>query len=147
MWTPEGHELSTEHVQGVMSGTHDAQALREHYADEHEVGKQRAFEDTVKRHIAMHGDLPHSGVDALMAGVPTRDSSAGLAISAGIIRGGSNGGTYHSGQGMPHYSGDTSLENPSAAVSRKRSAAYEAQVAAGTPRDRAGQPGRIVDHR
>jgi len=76
MHTPEGHRLSPEHVQGVMDGTHDPAALREHYADEAELSTQN-FD----------------------------------------------------------------------AVRRKRMAAYEGQVAAGVPRDRAGDPGRIVDHR
>lgn len=149
MYTPEGHRLRPEHVQGIMSGTHDAQDLREQYADDHEVRQQHDFEDRVRKHIALHGGLPHSGIDAMMAGVPTADSPAGSMISAGIVRGGSNGGTYHSGNNMPHHSGDTSLENPAVAVQSKRYAKYQADQAAkaASPQDRGGDGSRVVDHR
>lgn len=147
MWTPEGHELSTEHVQGVMAGTHDAQSLREHYADEHEMGKQRDFESKVRSHIYRNGGLPHSGVDALMAGVPTADSPAGSHIMQHVTPDGRGGGNISLNATFPHHSGDTSLENPSTAISNKRMAAYRSDVAAGTPSNRAGHPGRVVGTR
>jgi hypothetical protein len=132
MTTPEGHRLSTEHVQGIMSGTHDAQELREYYADQHEVTQQQEFEHRAKQYIGRNKSLPHSGIDAMMAGVPTADSAAGMAISSGT---------------MPHYSGDTSLENPAVAVGNKRRAAYQDRVSASVPKNRAEDRGRIVDHR
>jgi hypothetical protein len=147
MHTPEGHRLSPEHVQGIMNGTHDAQDLREHYADEGEVTKQRAFEDTVKRHIYKHGGLPHSGVDALMSGVPSADSPAGSHIMQHVTPDGRGSAHIAYGATFPHHSGDTSLENPAVAVQSKRYAKFQADVAAGTPSNRAGHPGRVVGTR
>lgn len=139
MWTPEGHELSTEHVQGLMSDTHDPQALREHYADQHEIGQQHDYEARIRAHIARHGELPHSGVDALMAGVPAATSAEGVQISSLMRHDGSNGGTWlPSSHEMPHYSLGAGHENPSAGSIRK---------ALASPPDRGSQPGRIVDHR
>lgn len=139
MWTPEGHELSTEHVQGIMSGTHDPQALREHYSDQHEIGQQQEYESRIRAHIARHGELPHSGVDALMSGVPAATSAEGLRISSLVRHDGSNGGTWlPSSHDMPHYSLGAEHENPSAGSIRR---------ALASPPDRGSQPGRIVDHR
>jgi len=143
VWTPEGHELSPAHVQGIMAGTHDAHELREHYQDQHEVKKQLEYEHKIVRHLYLNNNtLPHSGVDALAAGVPSSGSSEGAHILNQISE-----GRTPSSVDYPHYLEGAGSENPSTGVSNKDAAAYQAKIDAGVPRDRAGDRGRIVDHR
>ena len=47
----------------------------------------------------------------------------------------------------PHHLECVGSENPSVGYHRKDMAIYQAKVAAGVPRDRANDRGRIVDHR
>jgi hypothetical protein len=149
IFTPEGHELARHHVEGLMAGTHNAQDLREEYADNAEQSKQGEFEQRVKRHIWLHGGLPHSGVDALMAQVPTATSPAGAQIMRHVTPDGRGSAHIDLNADFPHYSGDTSLENPAQAIGNKRYAKYMADQAAKapSPQDRGGDDSRVVDHR
>lgn len=141
--TPEGHELSPEHVQGLMAGTHDPQELREHYQDRHAAEQQRAYEEPIQRHLYQNNNtLPHSGVDAIAAGVPTADSPEGAHILGQIRQ-----GKYPSGVDYPHHLEGVGSENPSVGYQKKDIAIYQAKIAAGVPKDRANDRGRIVDHR
>ena len=143
VWTPEGHELSPEHVKGLMAGTHDAQELREHYQDTHAARQQSDYEDPIKRHLYQNNNtLPHSGVDALMLGVPAAGSPEGMHILGQIAQ-----GKYPSGVDYPHHLEGVGSENPKTGYEKKDMAIYQAKVAAGVPRDRASDRGRIVDHR
>jgi len=141
--TPEGHELSPEHVEGLMAGTHDPQELREHYQDTHAARQQRDYEDSIKNHLYQNNNtLPHSGVDALMLGVPTASSPEGMHILGQIAQGRTPGSVEY-----PHHLEGVGSENPSVGAHKKDIAIYQAKIAAGVPRDRANDRGRIVDHR
>jgi hypothetical protein len=143
IFTPEGHVLSQEHVEGLMAGTHDAQELREHYQDQHAARQQIEYEEPIQRHLYRNNNtLPHSGVDALMLGVPTADSPEGAHILGQIRQGRTPGNLDY-----PHHLEGAGSENPKVGYNKKDIAIYEAKIAAGVTRDRANDRGRKVDHR
>lgn len=103
VYTPEGHKLDDHHVDALVSGKYSAGELRHHVQALRENDKQSRFEHAVRVHLATHGSLPHSGVDAMTAGVPAASTPLGAHIMAGFA--GNPGGI---GYQFPHHSGDMS---------------------------------------
>lgn len=142
MWTPEGHELSTQHVQGIMSGHHDPEELRKQYQDWHELNQQHTFERKIREHIAKYGGLPHSGTTGDVS-IPTATSPVGAKIMS-LTKIDQNGQRWlPSSPEMPHYSRGVEHENPQAGVNRRADEELKLKAI----QDRSNNQNRVVDHR
>lgn len=124
--TPEGNPVNESDIDSLVRGHLSADQVRHRTNEMAEMSKQSDFERKIAGHMVNNGGLPHSGTDALVAGVPTADSELGRHISAGF-----EGGSQKSGYRFPHYSGDMTRANPK----------YP------TPPNRASDSSRVVDHR
>jgi len=90
--TPEGLRVHSDHVTALMNGRMTADEVRSRTSADHDAAQQSAFENKIRVHMANHGSLPHSGVDAMVLGLPTASSHLGQAIHAGFEK--RSGGMY-----------------------------------------------------
>lgn len=104
--THDGHELAEHEVQSLLNGENEDN-IRRQAISRIDGTKQATFENTIRTHMRRHGKLPHSGVDAMLAGVPTASSPLGVHISGGF----DEKGMQKPGYQFPHHSGDMTRRN------------------------------------